>query len=63
VRIASWNVNSVAQRLPRLLPWLDERRPDVVCLQEAKLADDKLAELLDDDPYTAHGMVEPNPTG
>jgi len=34
-----------------------------VCLQEAKLADDKLAELLDDDPYTAHGMVEPNPTG
>jgi hypothetical protein len=32
VRIATWNVNSVAQRLPRLLPWLDERRPDVVCL-------------------------------
>jgi exodeoxyribonuclease III len=46
VRIATWNVNSVKQRVPRLLPWLDERRPDVVCLQETKLADDKLAELL-----------------
>ena len=28
--------------LPRLLPWLDERQPDVVCLQETKLADDAL---------------------
>jgi exodeoxyribonuclease-3 len=46
VRIATWNVNSVKQRLPRLLPWLDERQPDVVCLQETKLTDDKLAELL-----------------
>jgi exodeoxyribonuclease-3 len=47
VRIATWNVNSIKQRVPRLLPWLDERQPDVVCLQETKLADDKLAELLD----------------
>jgi exodeoxyribonuclease-3 len=39
VRIATWNVNSVKQRLPRLLPWLAERSPDVVCLQETKLAD------------------------
>jgi exodeoxyribonuclease III len=46
VRIATWNVNSVKQRLPRLLPWLDERRPDVVCLQETKLADDAFADLL-----------------
>jgi exodeoxyribonuclease-3 len=46
VRIATWNVNSLKQRLPRLLPWLDERQPDVVCLQETKLADDKLAELV-----------------
>jgi exodeoxyribonuclease III len=46
VRIATWNVNSVKQRLPRLLPWLDERQPDVVCLQETKLADDAFAELL-----------------
>jgi len=46
VRIATWNVNSVKQRVPRLLPWLDEREPDVVCLQETKLADDKLTQLL-----------------
>jgi exodeoxyribonuclease-3 len=47
VRVATWNVNSVKQRVPRLLPWLDERAPDVVCLQETKLADDAFAELLD----------------
>jgi exodeoxyribonuclease-3 len=46
VRIATWNVNSAKQRVPRLLPWLDERQPDVVCLQETKLADDKFTELL-----------------
>jgi exodeoxyribonuclease-3 len=46
MRIATWNVNSVKQRLPRLLPWLDERRPDVVCLQETKLADDAFNDLL-----------------
>jgi exodeoxyribonuclease-3 len=46
VRVATWNVNSLRQRLPRLLPWLDERRPDVVCLQETKLADDAFEELL-----------------
>jgi exodeoxyribonuclease III len=47
VRIATWNVNSVKQRVPRLLPWLDERSPDVVCLQETKLADDSFRDLLD----------------
>jgi exodeoxyribonuclease-3 len=49
VRIATWNVNSLKQRVPRLLPWLDERRPDVVCLQETKLADDAFAELVGDE--------------
>jgi len=46
VRIATWNVNSVKQRVPRLLPWLDERQPDVVCLQETKIADDAFLDLL-----------------
>jgi len=46
VRIASWNVNSVKQRVPRLLPWLDQRQPDVVCLQETKLGDGAFEELL-----------------
>jgi exodeoxyribonuclease III len=49
VRIATWNVNSVKQRVPRLLPWLDERRPDVVCLQETKLADAAFLDLLGDE--------------
>ncbi len=47
VRIATWNVNSVKQRVPRLLPWLDERRPHVVCLQETKLSDEAFAALLE----------------
>jgi exodeoxyribonuclease III len=46
VRVATWNVNSVKQRVPRLLPWLDQRQPDVVCLQETKLTDDALVQLL-----------------
>ncbi|WP_121389372.1 exodeoxyribonuclease III [Actinokineospora cianjurensis] len=46
MRVATWNVNSVKQRLPRLLPWLDERSPDVVCLQETKLADEAFTKLL-----------------
>lgn len=46
MRVATWNVNSVKQRIPRLLPWLDERRPDVVCLQETKLSDDVFETVL-----------------
>ena len=49
MRVATWNVNSVRQRLPRLLPWLDQRKPNVVCLQETKLADDAFGELLGDE--------------
>ena len=61
VRIATWNVNSVKQRVPRLLPWLDQRQPDVVCLQETKLGDDPFRELLADElalrgyEFAAHG--------
>src|ERR1700693_6043713 len=46
MRVATWNVNSVKQRLPRLLAWLDQRQPDVVCPQETKLGDDAFAGLL-----------------
>jgi exodeoxyribonuclease-3 len=46
MRVATWNVNSVKQRLPRLLGWLDERQPDIVCLQETKLADEAFVGLL-----------------
>jgi exodeoxyribonuclease III len=40
MRFATWNVNSVKARLPRLLEWLDTSKPDVVCLQETKVAAD-----------------------
>lgn len=41
MRIATWNVNSVSARVPRLVEWLEEVGPDVVCLQETKCADDE----------------------
>jgi exodeoxyribonuclease-3 len=40
MRIATWNVNSVKQRVEPLVRWLSERKPDIVCLQEIKCVDD-----------------------
>ncbi len=40
MRIATWNVNSVLARLPRLVEWLTQASPDVVCLQETKVGAD-----------------------
>jgi exodeoxyribonuclease-3 len=52
MRIATWNVNSVRARLPRLLPWLEETAPEVVCLQEIKCLDEQFPhELLEDLGY------------
>ncbi|MET7682050.1 exodeoxyribonuclease III [Streptomyces sp. NPDC005423] len=50
MRIATWNVNSITARLPRLLAWLESSGTDVLCVQEAKLAEaqfpfDELREL------------------
>jgi len=42
--IATYNVNGINGRLPVLLRWLDERRPDVVCLQELKAPQEKFPE-------------------
>lgn len=39
--IATWNVNSLNVRLGHLLDWLDKHKPDVVCIQETKLTDDR----------------------
>lgn len=49
MRLATWNVNSIIARLPRLLEWLDHVRPDVLCLQETKCSDDSFptAEVLE----------------
>jgi len=48
VKIATWNVNSLKARLPHLLRWLAEARPDIVALQETKIqdADFPVAEIL-----------------
>ena len=40
MRFATWNVNSLKARLPRVEEWLQYAHPDVLCLQETKLADD-----------------------
>jgi exodeoxyribonuclease-3 len=64
--LATWNVNSIKQRVARLLPWLDQRQPDVACLQETKLADDALAKLLGEQlvsrgyEFAAHGEAQWN---
>jgi exodeoxyribonuclease III len=55
MRFATWNVNSVKARLPRLLEWLSDTAPDVVCLQETKVADDGFpAEVKDLGYHVAH---------
>jgi exodeoxyribonuclease-3 len=41
LKLATWNVNSLAVRLPQLLDWLVAQQPDVMVLQETKLTDDK----------------------
>ena len=41
MKIATWNVNSLAVRLPQLIDWLALHQPDALCLQETKLTDDK----------------------
>ena len=66
MRVATWNVNSVKQRVPRLLPWLDERQPDVVCLQEIKVTHAAFTELLGDElaargyAFAVHGQPQWN---
>ena len=47
MRLATWNVNSAKVREPQLLPWLDQRAPDVVCLQETKLSDAEFSAQFD----------------
>jgi exodeoxyribonuclease III len=39
MKIATWNVNSLTMRLPRVIDWLTSTRPDVLCVQETKVAD------------------------
>lgn len=45
MKIATWNVNSIKARLPRVLEWLSAEAPEVVCLQETKVTDDNFPRL------------------
>ena len=55
LKLATWNVNSLIIRMPRLLEWLGAVRPDIVCLQETKLEDSKFPHLdIAASGYTAH---------
>ncbi|MBS7563209.1 exodeoxyribonuclease III [Mucilaginibacter sp. Bleaf8] len=59
MRIATYNVNSIGARLPILLRWLDETKPDVVCLQELKAPQEKFpVDVIQEAGYNAiwHGQ-------
>ena len=45
MKIATYNINGIRARLPRLLEWLEREQPDVACLQELKCADELLPAL------------------
>jgi exodeoxyribonuclease III len=51
MRLATWNVNSLGARMPRVTEWLEMVQPDILCMQETKLADEKFPE----DEFTALG--------
>jgi exodeoxyribonuclease-3 len=51
MRVATWNINSIRQRIEPLTAWLAERSPDIVCLQETKCLD----EAFPREPFEALG--------
>lgn len=54
MKIATFNINNINNRLPNLRRWLRDARPDIVCLQELKCADEAFpAEALEDQGYAA----------
>jgi exodeoxyribonuclease-3 len=64
VKIATWNVNSVIARLPVVLKWLDEAKPDVLCIQETKCVDDKFpAQAFADAGYQSQTYGQPTYNG
>jgi len=64
MKIATWNVNSIRARLPRVLAWLEAARPDVALLQETKVADEQFpAEPLEELGYNLATAGEPGRNG
>ncbi|MCP4936602.1 MAG: exodeoxyribonuclease III [bacterium] len=59
MKIATWNVNSIKARLPNVLQWLKQEKPDIACLQELKCVDDAFPRLeIEELGYnvTVHGQ-------
>src|SRR4051795_6400924 len=55
MKLATYNVNGIRARLPRLIEWLDREKPEIVCLQELKCADESLP--IADIEATGYGAV------
>ena len=52
MKIATYNINGIKARLPRILEWLDETQPDVALLQEIKSIDENFPrEIFEDKGY------------
>ena len=64
MKVATWNVNSIRARLPRVLAWLDAARPDVALLQETKVSAEQFpAEPLEEQGYNLATVGEPGCNG
>jgi exodeoxyribonuclease-3 len=64
VKLATWNVNSITARLPLVVRWLGEARPDVLCLQETKCTDDRFpVEAFQELGYNSVSFGQPTYNG
>ena len=64
MKIATWNVNSIAIRLEAVLKWIADTKTDVVCLQETKCVDEKFPlEAINDFGYHAAFMGQKSYNG
>ena len=62
MKIATWNVNSLRVRLEHLLKWMKQADPDVICLQETKMTDDKFPLQAIIDAGYPHVIFKGQPT-
>src|SRR5215813_7505681 len=64
MKIATWNVNSIAVRTPQALDWIEANRPDALCLQETKCVDAKFPfDAFREIGYTAEVFGQPTYNG
>jgi exodeoxyribonuclease III len=55
MKVATFNINGIKARMPRLVEWLGETQPDIVCLQELKSSDETIP--LGDIEYAGYGAL------